>query len=361
MQNVIEHPSHYVRYEFKEFGGKIFASEHAFPEVSGSEILVKTDFCGVCHSDVHIHEGFYGLGDGKKLTLEDRGIRLPVTLGHEVIGTVAAVGDSVDQSMVGKQFLVYPWVGCGECHECKTDQENLCTKPASLGVFRPGGYAQYVVVPHRRHLVDVTGLEPARASMLACSGLTVYSAIKKVLPVANVDSVVVIGCGGLGQLAIRMLHAMGIKNVHAVDISAEKREIAKESGATHAYDPTEDGVTQKILNQTENRAYAVLDFVGNEQSVNLGLSVLKKGSKLVIVGLHGGELRYPIPVIITKAISVIGSYTGSLGELKELVKFAHGNNFTDIPLEIRDLDQADSAVNDLEQGKVKGRIILQSK
>ena len=361
MHSAIERPSSYVRYEFKEFGGTIFATEHELPKVSGSEILVKTDFCGVCHSDVHIHDGFYGLGEGKKLTLEDRGIRLPVTLGHEIIGTVVDVGDSEDQSMVGRQFLVYPWVGCGECHECLSDQENLCTKPASLGVFRPGGYSQYVVVPHRRHLVDVTGLDPARASMLACSGLTVYSAIKKILPVADVDSVIVVGCGGLGQLAIRILAAKGVRNIHAVDISTDKRQIAKESGATNAYDPMEEGVSQKILAETNNRTYAVLDFVGNEQSVNLGLSILKKGSKLVIVGLHGGELRYPIPVIITKAISVIGSYTGSLGELKELVDFSRENNITDIPLEIRNLDQADSAVNDLEQGKVKGRIILQNK
>ena len=361
MHKFNETPSNYVRYEFKEFGGNIFACECAMPDLSGSEILIKTDYCGVCHSDVHIHEGFYGLGDGKKLTLADRGIKLPVTLGHEVIGTVADVSNSENSSMIGKQYLVYPWVGCGQCHECLNDQENLCSKPASLGVFKPGGYSQYMVVPHQRHLVDVTGLDPARASMLACSGLTVYSAIKKVLPIAQPDSVVVIGCGGLGQLAIRMLAAMGIKNIYAVDISEEKRQIAKEAGAKAEFNPLDEGVFEKIIADSNNRVYAVLDFVGNEQSVGLGLSVLKKGSKLVIVGLHGGQIRYPIPVIITKAISIIGSYTGSLGELKELVEFAHGHNFTDIPVEIRDLNQANSAVNDLELGKVRGRIILQNK
>ena len=350
----------YTRHEFKEFGGKFSASSYEIPNLHQDEVLLKMNFCGVCHSDVHVHEGYYELGGGKKLSLLERGIKLPVTLGHEVVGTVVDVGNKEESNLIGKQFLIYPWIGCGKCIDCLNDNENLCLSPASIGIFKPGGYAENIIIPNSRYLIDIKGLDAAHASMLACSGLTTYSAINKVMPVNDDDSIVVLGCGGLGQLAIRILSSMSIKNIIAVDISKDKRDLAVSSGAKEVFDPSDKKTVDNILSATGNRCAAVLDFVGNEQTVSLGLNILKKGGELVIVGLHGGELRYPIPVIITKAISIIGSYTGSLGELNELVDFAKKNNFFNIPIEVRKLKEAEHAVHDLANGNVQGRIILEN-
>ncbi|MBD3656982.1 MULTISPECIES: alcohol dehydrogenase [Marinobacter] len=350
----------YVRYEFSEFGGKFSPVNYDMPIPTGSEVLLKVDFCGVCHSDVHVHEGYYGLGQGRKLDLGERGIKLPVTLGHEVVGTVVSMGEKVEEVSVGQQKLIYPWIGCGECSVCQRGEENLCTKPGSLGVFKPGGYSEYILVPHQRYLESLGSLNPANASLLACSGLTTFSAIKKIQPVHNEEFVVVVGCGGLGQLAIKTLVLSGIENVIAVDVSEEKREIAKSSGAKFAFDPRDEKIAELVAEAGNGNCIAVLDFVGNDQTMEFGLGVLRKGGKFVAVGLHGGEIRYPIPFLITKAISIIGSYTGTLGEMKELVEFANKHDLVNIPVEIRPLEQAESAVEDLSAGRVPGRIILKN-
>lgn len=259
--------SHYIRHEFKEFGGEFHESKYERPTLSGEEVLIEMNFCGVCHSDVHIHEGYYGLGGDKKLSLSDRGIKLPVTLGHEIVGTVIEVSKKEDASLIGKQFLVYPWGGCGTCQDCLNDRENLCMQPASLGVFKPGGYSELVVIPSSRYLVNVSGLDPAHASMLACSGLTSFSAIKKIAPENKNGSFVIIGCGGLGQIAIKMLNAMGVKNVYAIDISSDKRSQAEKSGALKTFDPSSSDLIEEILSETNNSCGAVIDFVGTERTV----------------------------------------------------------------------------------------------
>lgn len=358
MNGELNKAGRYVRYEFAEFSGKFLPVSHDIPVPKGTEVLLKVNYCGVCHSDVHVHEGYYNLGQGKKLDLGVRGIKLPVTLGHEVVGTIASVGDELSDASIGEQTLIYPWIGCGECSVCQRGEENLCSKPASLGVFKPGGYSEYILIPHPRYLADLGNLNPANASLLACSGLTTFSAIKKIQPVHEDEYVMVIGCGGLGQLAIKTLALSGVKNIIAVDVSEEKREIVKGSGARFAFDPRDEDVTDAVNEASNGNCAAVLDFVGIEKTLELGLSVLMKGGKFVAVGLHGGEIRYPIPFLITKAISIIGSYTGTLSEMKELVEFANKHDLVNIPVEIRPLEKAESAVEDLSAGKVPGRVIL---
>ncbi|WP_221933500.1 alcohol dehydrogenase catalytic domain-containing protein [Pseudomonas putida] len=175
MSDFFKESGMYTRYEFSEFSGSLRPVNYEMPVPKGSEVLLKVDYCGVCHSDVHVHDGYYGLGNGQRLSLEDRGIKLPLTLGHEVVGTVVAVGKDSGDISIGQQSLVYPWIGCGVCSVCLRGEENLCEKPASLGVFRPGGYSEYIVVPHRRYLIDIGNLNPANAALLACSGLTTGS------------------------------------------------------------------------------------------------------------------------------------------------------------------------------------------
>lgn len=354
-----ESDSTYTSYQLPKFGGKFDKVQNELPTPSGSEVLLRVNFCGVCHSDVHVHEGHYNLGQGRKLDLGARGITLPVTLGHEIVGTVAAVGPDAKGVELGQQMLVYPWIGCGECAVCERGEENLCTKPASLGIFKPGGYAEYVSVPHSRYLADLGNLEPAHASLLACSGLTTFSAIKKIGPIHSDESVVVIGCGGLGLLAIRTLELSGAKNIIAVDISEAKRNLALEAGAKHVIDPKSADVVSQITQASNSKNTAILDFVGSTETVALGLDVVQKGGKVIVVGLHGGEINYPIPFLITKAITLIGSYTGTLTEMRELITFANQHkNLISLPIKIRKLDEAEAALHDLSEGKVEGRVVL---
>lgn len=347
----------YTSYPFNEFKGPLQATQNTLPRPTGTEVLVRVDYCGVCHSDVHIHEGYYDLGGGKKLQLEERGIHLPVTLGHEIVGHVVAAGDEAGELPDGTA-LIYPWIGCGECSVCQRGEENLCTQPAALGVHQPGGYAQYVLVPHPRYIFPIGQLNAANASLLACSGLTTFSAIKKIGTIHDDEAVVVVGCGGLGLLAIRMLHLKGVKNIIALDLSADKRALARDVGAHHTFDPTDDQALQQIQNAAQNNCLAVLDFVGAESTVALGVQLPRRGGKVILVGLHGGELRVPIPVLITRAISIIGSYTGNLIEQKELIDFAQHNDLFTFPIETTPLSTADNALNTLAKGEVQGRLVL---
>ena len=148
-------------------------------------MLLKVLAAGVCHSDLHLSDGYFDLGGGKRLSVVDRGMKLPLTLGHENVGEVVAVGPWAKGVKVGDRRLVDPWMGCGECGVCKRGDEQLCPKPRSLGVFQPGGYSDHLMVPHPRYLFDIGDMPPEKAAPLACSGVTTYGALKKVGPTAD--------------------------------------------------------------------------------------------------------------------------------------------------------------------------------
>ena len=153
-------------------------NETATPQPKGSEVLLKVLAAGVCHSDLHLADGYFDLGGGKKMSLQDRGMKLPVTLGHENVGEVVAVGPDAKGVKIGARMLADPWIGCGNCAACQRNEDNLCMAMRSLGVFINGGYADYMIVPHPRYLFDIGDLPPARAAPLACSGVTTFGALK---------------------------------------------------------------------------------------------------------------------------------------------------------------------------------------
>ena len=133
--------------------------DQPIPQPKGTEVLVKVQAAGVCHTDLHLWEGHYDMGGGKKLTLAERGIKPPLTLSHEIVGEVVSAGPDAPAADLkpGRVALVHPWIGCGECAACQRGEENICAKPQALGVARPGGFADYVIVPHPRYLVDING------------------------------------------------------------------------------------------------------------------------------------------------------------------------------------------------------------
>lgn len=334
--------------------------EKSIPEPQDTEVLVKVSAAGVCHTDLHLWEGHYDLGGGKKLTLAERGIKPPLTLSHEIVGEVVSAGPGVgaDQIKPGRVALLHPWIGCGECAACQRGEENICIKPQALGIARPGGFAEYVIVPHPRYLVDIDGLDPACAAPLACAGVTTYSALKKFGERIKTDPVVIIGAGGLGLMAIEVLKALGGKGAIVVDLDAAKRDAALAAGALMAIDAKAADAVAQIQQATGGGARAVLDLVGATPTVTLGMACSARGGHVVICGLMGGDLTLALPVIPMRPLTLQGSYVGTLKELQELVDLVKQTGMKPIPVTQRPLSQANEALQDLHHGRIVGRTIL---
>ncbi len=345
-----------------DHGKPLALIERDVPQPTGTQVLLRVKAAGLCHSDLHIWEGYYDLGGGKKLSLADRGIKLPLTPSHEICGEVVALGPqaSADASALsaGATAIVHPWIGCGECAACRRGEENICAKPQSLGVLRDGGFADYVLVPHPRYLVDLAGLDPVKAAPLACAGVTTYSAAKKFGARIHEGPVVVIGAGGLGMMALEVLKAMGAQGAIVVDVDAAKREAALAAGALAAVDARASDAAQQIVEATGGGARAVLDLVGATPTVKLALDSCARGGHVVIVGLMGGDLTVSLPVIPMRPLRIEGSYVGTLPELRELVALMREGRLHASPVLQRPLSEINEAFEALVQGKVVGRQIL---
>ena len=345
-------------YDVCECGAPLRLIERPTPKPAGSEVLLKVIAAGVCHSDLHIWEGHYDLGGGKLLKLSDRGVKLPLTMGHENVGEVVAVGPDAKGVKVGDRRLVHPWLGCGECKVCRRGDEQLCRTAHSIGVFRAGGYADHLMVPHPRYLFDIGGIAPEKAAPLACSGITTYGSLKKVGPLLQEEPVVIIGAGGLGLMCLSLHQKMGGKGAIVVDVDAAKRQAALRGGAQAAIDGAAPDAAKQIIDATKGGAWAVIDFVGNSQTARLAVDSLVKGGKVIVVGLFGGDLTVSLPFIPIRAMTIQGSYTGSLKELNELIKIVSKAKLPLVPTRTVALDDAQNVISAIKAGKVIGRTIL---
>lgn len=333
-------------------GAPLIEVESETPVPSGTEVLVKTLACGVCHSDIHLHDGGFELGGGKRLEVGREG----QVLGHEIYGEVVAVGPVAEGVQVGDRRVVYPWIGCGECAVCQRGDEHLCTPGRALGIIVNGGFASHVMIPHAKYLFDKGDVADSLAATYACSGLTAYGAIKKLGELAEGDEVVIIGAGGVGMMAIQIARAMGMDPI-VVDIDPAKLEAAQQLGVSRTYDSSQMD-TAKAIRKATGGAYAALDFVGAEASVNYGLTTLRKGGMLVVVGLYGGALTMPIPFLPMNARIIQGSYVGSPEDMAALMEMVREGKIAPIEIHERPLAEASDALADLKAGKVKGRQVL---
>lgn len=330
----------------------------AVPQPQGTEVLLRVKAAGLCHSDLHIWDGYYDLGGGKKLSLADRGIKLPLIPSHEICGEVVAAGPDAGPVQTGMVAVAHPWIGCGECAACLRGEENICVKPQSLGIMRAGGFAEYVIVPHPRYLVDLGGLDPASAAPLACAGVTTYSAIRKFGERIHEAPVVVIGAGGLGLMAVEVIKALGGKGAVVVDVDESKLEAARNEGALAAIDARAPDAATQIVDAVGGGARAVLDLVGSTSTVTLALDSCARGGHIVIVGLMGGDITLALPIIPMRPLRIEGSYVGTLPELRELVALMRDGKIRPAPVQKRPLDEVNDALLALQQGKVVGRQVL---
>jgi alcohol dehydrogenase/propanol-preferring alcohol dehydrogenase len=351
-------------YAVVENGKPLQMMEWPTPEPQGTEVLLEVTHCGVCHSDIHIWEGSYDLGGGKTLSLKDRGVALPLAMGHEIVGRVVKLGPKAEGKgvVVGGQYVVFPWVGCGTCPACLAEEDNYCPKMRALGVHRHGGYATHVIAPEPRHLIPLDGVDPALAGTYACSGITVFSAINKIMPLPPTEPIVLFGAGGLGLAAIAVLRAMGHERIVSVDVAEAKREAALAEGASDVVDGAgePDEVAQRIVTVTGGAVAAAIDLVGAGPTARAGTAILRKGGAYVIVGLYGGELTLPLPLTVMRAMVVRGSHVGNPKELRALMDLARAGKLKPIPVATEPLANADSVLQRLRRGQIVGRVVLEN-
>ncbi len=325
------------------------------PTPKRTEVLVRIARCGVCHSDLHMQDGYFLLGDGKQLDVR-AGRTLPFTLGHEIVGTVENAGPDA-QVKLGAQAAIYPWIGCGQCAACKAGDENICAAPRHLGITVDGGFATHVLIPHPRYLIDYAPLSASYAAALMCSGLTAYSALKRLSDRAARAPLLLVGLGGVGLMGLALARAMYGEAPFVADIDPKKREAALAAGAKMAFDPSDPGARKEIL-KASGGIYAACDFVGSDRSLNFATGVLAKGGKVVVTGLLGGAYATAVAMFPLKAMTIEGTSTGTLAETRELIDLVRKENIAPPPIAERPLDQAQATLNDLRAGRIVGRVVL---
>lgn len=344
-------------YKFASYGEAVNEVIEASPKPQGSEVLLRVEACGVCHSDIHVLDGFFELGDGKRLDLSS-GRKLPFTLGHEIVGSVAALGPDAAGPAIGERVVVYPWIGCGECAVCAAGDEHLCADARALGIQMDGGYADEVLVPHSRYLLDFGGIPAHLAATYACSGLTAYSALQRIEPLTARGATLIIGAGGVGMAALALGRALHDNLIVVADHDAAKRDAALEAGADAVIDAAADGALRQLRKLTAGGPVAIIDFVGAEATANFAVSAVRKGGKIVVVGLFGGSMNLSLPLLPLKSFALEGAYVGSLAEMEQLMALARAGDVPPLPIQCRGLDEADSVLRELREGRVIGRAVL---
>ncbi|MEV5551080.1 NAD(P)-dependent alcohol dehydrogenase [Streptomyces sp. NPDC052309] len=322
------------------------------PEPGPGQVLLKVTAAGVCHSDIAV----------MAWPAESFPYELPLTLGHEGVGTVAALGAGATGLKEGDAVAVYgPW-GCGTCAKCAQGKENYCLRAGELGIRppglgRPGSMAEYLLVDDPRHLVPLDGLDPVAAVPLTDAGLTPYHAIKRSLPkLVPGSTAVVIGAGGLGHVAVQLLRALSPARVVALDVAEDKLRLAREVGAheTVLSDARAAAAVRELTGGLG--AEAVFDFVGVEPTVRTAGAVVAVEGDVTIVGIGGAALPVGFG-LLPFAASVSAPYWGSRSELTEVLALARSGAVS-VHTETYSLADAPLAYERLHKGKINGRAVV---
>ena len=343
-------------YQIVEWGKPLRLIERPTPVPTGREVLVRVEACGICHSDVHIWDGYFDLGEGRKLALADIGASLPFTMGHEIAGVVESAGPEATVAP-GMHCVVYPWIGCGSCDHCVNGAELDCGAMVSLGTRRAGGYSDHVLVPHSRYILDYGNLSAHLAATCACSGLTAYSALKKLPSCRADDCVLLIGAGGLGLAALGMAKLITPARVVVADIDDAKLEFARQQGAHATVNTSAPDAHAALLAVTGKPPRAVIDFVGAAVTVAFAMNAVSKGGAIVVVGLFGGSLPLSTALLPMRNLTLRGSYVGTLAEMRELLALMQRHEAGPVHLSTRPMREINEMLTDLRNGRITGRVV----
>ena len=315
----------------------------AVPEPVGTEVLVRVDRCGLCHSDLHLQDGLAP-------------VPLPVTLGHEIAGTVVRAGPGAEGVRPGDKRAVYPWIGCGRCPPCLDGDDVACVAPRFLGLRADGGFSDHVLVAHPRYLLDHGGLSQEQAATAGCSVLTAYGALKKVLPRAASDWIAVIGAGGVGLAAVALARRLTEARVLAVDVGQAQLLAARAAGAHETV--LAGGGAEAVVAATGGGAAAAIDFVGSAATAELAVASVRRRGTVVVVGLHGGDLVLPLQSLPRRMLTVTGSFVGTLAEMQEVMAVLRSSGGLGVPVTTRPLAEVNAAMDALRAGRVVGRVVF---
>ena len=332
------------------YGQPLVIEDVPTPKPAAGEILVRVEGAGFCHSDIHVMDG-----DIPVLP------RMPLILGHENAGVVAAAGAGVIGVREGDPVAVFGGWGCGQCDYCVTGHEQLCTAPQWAGLsVRDGGYAEYLLVPHERYLVKLSKLTPAEAAPLTDAALTPYRAIKKALPFLDpAYPALLIGLGGLGQYGLKLLRLLAGCPVIVVDVSADKLRLARELGASHAIDGKDANVATQIQDLTGGRGVnAAFDFVGSDATLALAVAATRSLGKVSQIGLAGGTARMKVLENTRFEVQFEATLWGTVKELREVIALAEKGRLTPISIELAPLERINDVYARLKRGEIPGRAVI---
>jgi alcohol dehydrogenase, propanol-preferring len=330
----------------RELGKPPVIEEVPTPVPGPGQVLIRVAACGVCHSDLHLADGDWDLL--RPIT------KLPLILGHEVAGTVSALGDGVTELRVGDRVGV-PWIHwtCGECEFCREGKEELCLKQQVTGCTVDGGFAEYLLAPatHAAPLPDVLSSE--EAAPLLCAGLTVYKAMKA-SGIAQGQRLAIFGIGGLGHLAVQIARAMDI-HVCAVDVSDEKLEFAKSLGAEWTVNSSTEAVHKRI--RALGGAHVAMVASASPAAYETALRCLRRGGTLAVVGMANEPFKVSAVSLISGETRIVGSAVGTRADLRELFELV-GRFPIRCKVETRGLEEVGGVFEELRKGGVLGRIVL---
>jgi NAD+-dependent secondary alcohol dehydrogenase Adh1 len=331
-----------------EYGRPLELVDRPTPELTRPDhVLVKVGGAGVCATDLHAIDGM----------MEPAGVSLPLVLGHENAGWVEAVGDFVRTVKPGDAVIVYPPYSCGLCPACRRGNDMHCADHAFTGLSLDGGFAEYLLVTERSLIKLPPGTEPAEVAPHADAGITAYHAVRRIAHLAKPGtSVAVLGIGGVGHIAVQLLHELGSGRVLAIDTDERRRQLARDVGADEVLEGG-SGVESAVRDLTDGRgADVVLDFVGTDQTHAAGMEMLARGGTFSLVG-YGGTLPLQSLFMTSNEQSVMGNLVGSWTDLWELIQL-HAQGKVEVRSETHPLSAVNDVLAKLRDGEVTGRAVL---
>ena len=327
------------------FGQPLVLQEWDIPTPGPGQILVQTEACGVCHTDVHAWHGDWPVKP-----------KPPFIPGHEAIGLVVALGNGVTAVKLGERVGV-PWLysACGHCEFCLQAWETVCAEAKFGGYTQNGGFAEYLLADPNYVAHIPTGLTPTEAAPLICAGITTYKGIKETEAKPG-EWIAISGIGGLGHLGVQYAKAMGLR-VCAIDIDDGKLAHAKNLGADFVVNARAADAVTAVRQATRGGAHGVLITAPSLGAFKQGVSLTRKLGTCVLVGLPPGEFPTPLFEVVANCITIRGSFVGNREDMAEALAFAaQGKVKADI--ELQPLSAINQVMQRLEKGDVASRVVI---
>lgn len=329
-----------------ECDGNVEIIERELPTISNGEALVEIEYCGVCHTDLHVANGDYGNKPGR-------------VLGHEGIGIVKQIAPDVKKLKIGDRVsIAWLFESCGTCEYCVTGRETLCRSVKNSGYTVDGAMATHCVVTADYAVKVPEGLDPAQASSITCAGVTTYKAIK-VSGVQPGQWIAIYGAGGLGNLAVQYAKKVFGAHVIAIDINDDKLALAMEVGADLALNPLKEDVA-KVMQEKVGGAHCAVVTAVSRAAFNSAVDCVRAGGRVVAVGLPPEMMDLSIPRLVLDGIEIVGSLVGTRKDLEEAFQF--GAEGLVVPVvQTRTLDETNAIFQEMRDGKIQGRMVIDMK